>query len=141
MHIRLTLFIPALISLSACGNVVTSSVATPSCQTNTVLVLAGDNFLNPLCGCQEIAGMTNPPSSSTLTCTFPAGSTVIFDFTGTKQQHQIRFSSGSSLPDSPLYNSIQSKTPSTYGFPVPSAGSYSFYDSINPTISGTLIAL
>ena len=140
MQKRLTLLIPSLMFLTHCGNVVTNSITTPSCQTNTVLILVGDNFLNPLCGCQEIAGQSTPPSSPTLTCTFTSGSTVIFDFTGTKQKHQIRFSAGSTHPDTPSYNLAVNKYPSTFGFQVPTAGSYSFYDAINPTITGTLVA-
>ncbi|MCM0604900.1 MAG: hypothetical protein KA715_02310 [Xanthomonadaceae bacterium] len=130
-----------LLTLVSCGNVVTNSTTTPGCQSGTVLILIGDNFFQPLCGCQEIAGMTTPPASSTLSCTFSAGATVIFDFTGTQQVHQIRFAVGSSIADSPLYDLRRTPGLTTYGFSVPTAGTYTFRDSINPTLSGSLIAL
>lgn len=134
---------PTLLTLilSSCGNIVTNSISTPTCQSRSVLILVGDNFLNPICGCQEIAGQTTPPSSPTLTCTFSNNSSVIFDFTGTKQTHQIRFSSGSVLPDSPSYNLSVNKYPTAYGFTVTTTGSFSFTDAMNPNISGTLISL
>lgn len=138
---KLTFALIALLMATGCGNVVTQSATSTACQTNVVLVLVNDNFFQPLCGCQEIAGQTSPGSSRSLTCTFTAGATVIFDFTGTRQTHQIRFSNGSTLPDSPLYDLVRTPAPSTYGFLVSSAGTYSFYDSINPTLTGSLVAL
>lgn len=130
-----------VLTFGGCGNVVTSSATGLGCQTGSVYIQIRDGLFQPLCGCQEIAGQVSPESTATLTCTFGRGASVIFDFSNTRLQHQVRFASGSQLSDSPLFNMSDSSSPSTYGVIVSEAGTFNFYDSVNPTMTGSLISL
>lgn len=131
----------ALASLALfCGcDPYSSTPGASGCGQNTALIGVRDGFLQNLCGCNEPSGTTASPGQ-TLTCTLPAGTWVVFDFSNTVLAHQIVSTGANSFPASAPKDPSKPGVVLNHAVQFTTAGTYTFQDTFEPSVNGQVIA-
>jgi hypothetical protein len=101
-------------------------------------IVVFDNFLQRSCGCAEASGVI--ASGSTLTCTVPSGTTVIFYYGGVSVRHQIISTGTPSFVSSPVIDPTLPQQPlRVHSVELTSSGTYGFRDAFDESLVGQII--
>jgi hypothetical protein len=144
MRIRAALAAICLVSLPSllsCGKAMEAigPASQVSCPAGIAEVGIGDGYFQTLCGCDEPAGRFFG-ASTTLTCTVPLNTTVIFYFLASHGVHQIRSVGTPDFPASPISDPGQSELAvRAHAIRPVATGIYRFQDITNHTASGQVI--
>ena len=108
-----------------------------ACDPGYAIVTVSDSVLTLSCGCAEGAGTVFFQGSSA-TCTIPVGTTLIFNFAGIQNRHQIV---ATGTPDLGMSAVVDPKGSGTFPFlpNLPVAGTYGFHDTFNPALFGQIV--
>jgi plastocyanin len=102
-------------------------------------VLVQDGYFEDMCGCAE--GNVTFLQPAPMTCTVAVGTTVFFVYEGSVRSHQIMSSGSPSFVSSPLWDPPNGNTTVphfAYLFSV--SGTYAFFDSMDPAMTGSIVA-
>ena len=131
------LFSLAGMSLSGCRDLAdTQGAPTPTsgCAAQTAEIALFDGSLERFCGCTEASGV----SGTSLTCTVPAGTSVIFLFFGNLNHQLLPAVSGAEFVSSDVYDP-DTRNHAVHVVHLTVSGTYNFSDAFNAQVNGSIV--
>jgi plastocyanin len=116
----------------------TGCQAAASGATASAAILVTDGTLQILCGCAEAGGTTVGAGAGTLTCTVNAGTTVDFFVLKSRVPHMIQSTGSPAFVSSPPMN-VPTNSLRAYGVTFSTAGTYTYNDAYNSSLSGQIV--
>jgi plastocyanin len=141
--LSLLMLFAASLALSACdgdGNTDTSSLDPGStvCGGQSAQILVQDGYFEDLCGCAEGA-KTTFVQPTPMTCTISAGTAVFFLFSGDALSHQILSTGTPTFPTCAPWEPSDTTANEVCAYKFQSAGTYTFMDAVDNSMSGSII--
>jgi len=138
-HGKIGILALALAGISAACGTAEPTGAEPGCDTGAAAIGVTDGMASILCGCAEAAG-TWVANGGALTCTVPAGTTVMFHYINPLNRHQIVSTAGSvlSFAPSPVYLPDSPMAIRSHAVRLEASGNYDFTDTFDTSLSATL---
>ena len=136
MTLRVFISVFLWMVFAGCGGV-DDRIRESGCDTNTSLIAISDAHSEVLCGCNQPANTRAHAPNQALSCTISNGQTVVFEYIGVTNSHQIQIKNSSNEVIATSLLSNKDRHYPAFGYQFSETGTFTFSDPF-ASISGTI---